>query len=67
MQKRIALFATILLSLALTVSAANNNGLSLLATAPLNVDGSVDGVATFGGVQPSSAQLDALRAHGLRV
>jgi len=69
MQKRIVLFATILLNLALavTINAANNNGLSRLATAPLNVDGSVDGVATFGGVQPSPAQLDALRALGLRV
>src|SRR3954470_19363062 len=69
MHKRIALFATILITLVFAAagSAANNSGLSLLATAPLNVDGSVDGVATFGGVQPTSPQLDALRALGLRV
>src|SRR5436309_13430231 len=47
--------------------AANNTGPALLATAPAHVDGSVDGVATFGGVIPSAAQLDALRALGLRV
>jgi serine protease AprX len=63
---------TVLLSLffivfAASAFAANNTGLARLATAPLNADGSSDGVATFGGAIPSSAQLDALRALGLRV
>jgi len=42
-------------------------GLTLLATAPANPDGSVDGIATFGGVMPPSSQLDGLRGLGLRV
>src|SRR5207249_10860076 len=69
MQKRIVLVTAILLTvlLAANSSAANNSGLSRLATAPLNVDGSSDGFATFGGATPTSAQLDALRALGLRV
>src|SRR5256885_5624093 len=68
MQKRVVFVTAILLVfLAANGSAANNSGLSRLATAPLNVDGSSDGVATFGGATPTSAQLDALRALGLRV
>ena len=69
MQKRIVLITAILLTflLAANGSAANNSGLSRLATAPLNADGSSDGVATFAGATPTSAQLDALRALGLRV
>src|SRR5206468_2404974 len=42
-------------------------GLTLLATAPADPDGSVDGIATFGGVMPPSSQLDGLRGLGLRV
>jgi serine protease AprX len=42
-------------------------GLALLASAPANADGTVDAIATFGGVKPSSNQIDALRAMGLRV
>ena len=69
MQKRVVFVTAILLAflVAANGSAANNSGLSRLATAPLNVDGSADGVATFGGATPTSAQLDALRALGLRV
>src|SRR6184192_662076 len=69
MQKRVVFVTAILLAflVAANGSAANNSGLSRLATAPLNVDGSSDGVATFGGATPTSAQLDALRALGLRV
>jgi hypothetical protein len=32
-----------------------------------NADGSFDGIATFGGAPPGLAQLDGLRALGLRV
>jgi serine protease AprX len=67
MQKRLALALSLFICLAVSAIAANNNGLALLATAPLNADGSVDGIATFGGVIPTAAQLDALRALGLRV
>ena len=67
MQKRITIAISIVVLAVTSVFAANNNGLNRLATAPANVDGSVDGVATFGGVIPSAAQLDALRALGLRV
>src|SRR5437763_7263106 len=69
MQKRVVFVTAILLVFlaAANGSAANNTGLSLPATAPVHADGSVDGVATFGGVIPSAAQLDALRALGLRV
>ena len=69
MQKRIVLVTAILLTflLAANSNAANNSGLFRLATAPLNADGSSDGIATFAGATPTSAQLDALRALGLRV
>ena len=66
MQKRIVLFAFLILVTVAGV-AANNTGLARLAVAPLNPDGSIDGVATFGGVIPTAAQLDALRALGLHV
>ena len=49
-----------------TVDAAQQ-GLTLLSTAPLNADGSIDGIATFGGIMPGAARLDQLRALGLRV
>jgi serine protease AprX len=42
-------------------------GLDRLSTAPLNRLGTSDGVATFGGVMPTAAQLDGLRALGLQV
>src|SRR5207245_7145703 len=42
-------------------------GLALLALEPANADGSVDGIATFGGALPASSQLDGMRALGLRV
>ena len=42
-------------------------GLALLAVAPVNADGSSDGIATFGGAMPSPSQLDGLRGLGLRV
>lgn len=48
-------------------AAAATPGLGRLAAAPANLDGSVSGVATFGGVQPSAAQLTGLRGLGLRV
>src|SRR6185295_19025847 len=49
------------------VLAAGGPGLARLATAPANPDGSVDGIATFGGVRPSASRLNSLRALGLRV
>jgi serine protease AprX len=67
MQKRIITVIFVLILIAASGFTANNTGLTRLATAPANLDGSVDGIATFGGVIPSAAQLDALRALGLRV
>ena len=49
------------------VFADTGRGLALLAVAPANADGTVDGIATFGGTRPTAAQLDGLRALGLRV
>jgi serine protease AprX len=46
---------------------AAQQGLTLLSTAPLNPDGSIDGIATFGGVMPDDTRLNQLRALGLRV
>src|SRR5258706_4564305 len=43
------------------------SGLKMLALEPPNALGSYDGVATFGGAMPTSAQLDALRGLGLTV
>jgi len=42
-------------------------GLKMLSVSPANAFGTFDGVATFGGVMPTGAQLDALRSLGLRV
>src|SRR5262245_36074681 len=42
-------------------------GLARLATADAGIDGSLDGVAVFGGVMPSPAQIEGLRSLGLRV
>ena len=42
-------------------------GLTRLAASAANMDGSLSGVATFGGVQPTAVQLSALRGLGLRV
>ena len=72
MSRRFALATCLLLScmLAGTAMAAidgTQKGLALLAVAPANPDGSVDGIATFGGVMPASSQLDGMRALGLRV
>jgi serine protease AprX len=49
------------------VFADSGRGLALLAYAPANADGSIDGIATFGGAMPTMAQLDGLRSLGLRV
>ena len=72
MLKRMVL-AVVLLIGGLSVSTVlaaidgTQRGLPALAMAPANPDGSVDGIATFGGVMPTSSQLDALRGLGLRV
>src|SRR5262245_2776463 len=42
-------------------------GLARLAAADVGIDGSLDGVAVFGGVMPSPAQIEGLRSLGLRV
>ena len=70
MLKRMALVACLLLSLPVagesTVAGATP-GLIALAVAPPNPDGSSDGIATFGGAMPAPAQIDGLRALGVRV
>jgi serine protease AprX len=72
MLKRMTLTACLLLGcmFAGAASAAidgTQKGLPLLAVAPANPDGSVDGIATFGGAMPASSRLDGLRGLGLRV
>ncbi len=47
--------------------ADTHRGLSRLASAPVAADGSIDGVATFGGTMPTATQIDGLRGLGLRV
>jgi serine protease AprX len=70
-KRRVLSAALLLLCLGAGTAAAavdgTQKGLALLATAPANADGSVDGIATFGGVMPGSSQLDGLRGLGLRV
>jgi serine protease AprX len=48
-------------------SAQSVNGLATLGATRVNADGSLDGIATFGGATPTANQLDSLRALGLRV
>ena len=70
MFRRIAFTVVLLigcLSTSVPASAQTPNGLARLAVAPTNADGSVDGIATFGGALPSASQLDSLRALGLLV
>src|SRR5688572_8927764 len=68
MLKRIALSITFVATLLLAGAAlAQQPGLARLAAAPANALGSHDGVATFRGVMPTSAQIDGLRAKGLQV
>ncbi len=71
MLKRILFAVAFLLSLTLNVPshAADTtlSGLKMLSLEPANALGSYDGVATFGGAMPTSAQLDALRGLGLTV
>ena len=62
--------AAILLTIVLFASSAfayTQPGLNRLAAQPATVTGATDGVATFAGVKPTAAQLDALRALGLQV
>jgi hypothetical protein len=70
MFRRIAFTAVLLigcLSTSIPAFAQTPKGLARLAVVPANSDGSVDGIATFGGALPSSSQLDSLRALGLLV
>lgn len=48
-------------------TAQSLNGLATLGATHVNADGSLDGIATFGGRMPSSSQLDGLRSLGLQV
>jgi serine protease AprX len=71
MSKRILFAVSFLFCLVFgsPVYAATNlpSGLARLQAAPANAIGSYDGVATFGGAMPTSAQLADLRALGLTV
>src|SRR5688572_13382594 len=69
MFRRVFLAAGLALAVLLSVPAhaQTKPGLARLGAAPGNLYGSHDGVATFGGVKPGAAQLDALRALGLQV
>lgn len=70
MFKRILLLS-ILAGVVVSVSPASaqdtHPGLSRLPLTTVNADGSVDGIATFGGVMPAADRLDSLRSLGLRV
>ena len=46
---------------------ASHAGLARLAAAPARIDGTMEGIAVFGGVMPSQARIDGLRSLGLRV
>ena len=63
---RAAMLVALITGMPATAGAAQQ-GLALLATAPANPDGSVDGIATFGGAMPTAGRLDGLRSLGLRV
>src|SRR5215813_4413399 len=65
--KRVFCLAILIVLLAGVAGASNHTGLARLNLTPTRSDGSIDGVATFGGVMPDSARLDALRALGLQV
>ena len=70
MSRRFPLAFVFLLSLFASIAFAADNtlgGLKRLALAPPNALGTYDGVATFGGAQPTSAKLDQLRGLGLTV
>jgi serine protease AprX len=70
MSRRLQLAFAFLLSLFASIAFAADStlsGLKRLALSPPNALGSYDGVATFGGAMPSSAQLDSLRGLGLTV
>jgi serine protease AprX len=71
MLKRLFLALSVFLCIALASPAFSAeyvpSGLARLAKAPQNAYGTYDGVATFGGIKPSAAQLDQLRALGLAV
>src|SRR5262249_19956294 len=65
--KRVFCLAILIVLLAGVAGASNHAGLARLNLTPTRSDGSIDGVATFGGAMPDSARLDALRALGLQV
>ena len=72
MSKRLALAIVMLLGCALVGAPmaaidGTQKGLPLMAAAPANPDGSVDGIATFGGAIPDSSRLEGMRTLGLRV
>jgi len=72
MSKRMALTVGLLLGclfadFPVVATDGTHQGLALLAVEPANADGSVDGIATFGGAMPASSRLDGMRALGLRV
>ena len=70
MSNRLRLATGVLLGCLFAAAAAradNGSGLALLALAAPKASGSFDGIATFGGAMPAPAQLDGLRALGLRV
>src|SRR5437867_3860718 len=72
MSKRMALAVGLLLGclfadFPVVATDGTHQGLALLAVEPANADGSVDGIATFGGAMPASSRLDGMRALGLRV
>src|SRR5688572_12674788 len=71
MLKRLFLAVSLLLCVVLEQPAfaagPSQAGLKLLSTAPTNALGSHDGIATFGGVSPTTAQVADLRALGLTV
>src|SRR5256885_9227825 len=74
MTKRIAIVLLLLVGVAVAGSrvtfataAQTLNGLSRLSATTTHPDGSIDGIATFGGAMPTANQLDALRALGITV
>src|SRR4029078_11845715 len=71
MLRRIFLAVSLILSLVLAPHADAQSptlaGLKMLSVSPPNAYGTFDGVATFKGAMPTSAQLDALRGLGLTV
>jgi serine protease AprX len=66
---RIARAATLLIAVFFAASAFayTQPGLNRLAAQPATATGATDGVATFAGVMPTTAQLNALRGLGLQV